>query len=332
MALTRSQPCRPYPLESIPGGALAVTVRPEWDGATLQAFWRSGLGLSLRLFRHFKRGGAVLRRSGEGEWERLRAPDRLRAGDRLRLLPPPEESRVEPEPLPLQVVWEDAHLLLLAKPAGQVVHPTHGVGGGTLANAVAARLAGACGARGVHPVHRLDRLTSGLVLFARSQLAHDRLTGPGGCGLDRFYLAVVERGEGRADVPRCVEAPLAREPGRARRIVAAGGRPARTRFRLLRAGEGWALLLARPETGRTHQIRAHLAWSGLPVLGDALYGARTPWPGGPEEGIALHAWQLAFRHPVDGRPLRFRLPPPAAWRPWLEASGAPGRRILGEPA
>ncbi|MCL6520915.1 MAG: RluA family pseudouridine synthase [Firmicutes bacterium] len=328
MALSRRRGCPPYPLESIPGGAVAVTVAAEWEGATLQTFWRSGLGLSLRLFRAFKRGGSVLRQGGEGEWERLRGPDRLRAGDRLRLLPPEEESRVRPEPLPLRVVWEDAHLLLVAKPPGQVVHPTHGVAGGTLANAVAHHLARTGEKAGVHPVHRLDRPTSGLVLFARSRLAHDRLSA---CGLHRFYLALVERPEGRGALPRRVEAPLAREPGRARRLVAAGGRPARTRLRPLAATERWALLLVRPETGRTHQIRAHLAWSGFPVLGDALYGARIAGPDEPAGAVALHAWQLAFRHPVDGRPLRFRLAPPDGWRPWLELLGNTGRRLLHDP-
>ncbi|MDI3317345.1 MAG: RluA family pseudouridine synthase [Bacillota bacterium] len=304
----------------------------EWDGVTLQTFWRSGLGLSLRLFRHFKRDGAILRlrRDEEGRWERLRAPDRVGAGDRLRLLPPREESRVEPEALPLRVVWEDAALLLVQKPAGQVVHPTHGVRAGTLANAVAAHLAraGAGEGRGIHPVHRIDRVTSGLVLFARSQLAHDRLTGPGGCGLSRFYLALAQwPPAGSRPLPRLVEAPLSRQPGSARRLAGAGGRWARTRFRIMQTGEGWALLLVRPETGRIHQIRAHLAWAGCPILGDALYGAERGWPG-EGSAIALHAWQLAFRHPLDGRPLRFRLPPPAAWKPWLEAAGPSGRRLL----
>jgi 23S rRNA pseudouridine1911/1915/1917 synthase len=244
---------------------------------------------------------------------------RLRGGERLRWEPPAPEptSPPRPERLPLQVRYEDEHLLVVAKPAGLVVHPGAGHSSGTLVNALLGRegsrlsTVGGAGRPGI--VHRLDRDTSGLLLVAKDDRTHAALAAElAAHRIERRYLALVQ---GHLGQTATVDAPLGRHPrDRKRMAVVPGGRRAVTHLRVLeRFGAGAAgrasggglgaadLVEATLETGRTHQIRVHLAYLHHPVVGDRTYGAdpRLAARLGLERPF-LHAWRLTFRHPVDG--------------------------------
>lgn len=282
---------------------------------------RRRLGMSRGFSRQLKRGPYVL---VNGRPAALR--ETVTAGDRVTLYVPPHlASNVRPEPVPLAVVFEDAHVLVLDKPAGMLVHPAHGEQSGTMANGVAYRLAARGQTPAAGPVTRLDRDTSGLVVFAKHPFAHHALAQAHARGqLRRTYLAVAQGvlavNEG------VVDAPIRRVPGElTRREVHAEGQRAVTRFRVLaRTGagcgtpgqcnmrlalpDGATLLEVTLETGRTHQIRVHMAYAGHPLLGDPLYGEPLP---GILDRQALHAWRLEFPHPVDGRLLSFVSPPHA---------------------
>ena len=251
-------------------------------------------------------------------------------------VPAPEEAAPAAQDIPLDIVHEDAHLIVIDKPAGMVVHPAPGNPDGTLVNALlhhcGASLSGIGGVRRPGIVHRLDKDTSGLLVVAKNDRAHKRLaaqfadhgrTGP----LERAYLAFVW---GAPELPSgTVDAPLARHPvARERIAVRSGGRFAITHWQRLAA---YADTLGRPiatlvecqlETGRTHQIRVHMAHIGHPLLGDALYGVgqRTRASRLPEaarealDGLgrqALHAARLGFEHPATGEILSFESPLPA---------------------
>ncbi len=240
-----------------------------------------------------------------------------------------------PHPIELVVVYEDEHLAVIDKPAGLVVHPAPGHWDDTLVNALVARgttlSGGAAGRPGI--VHRLDRDTSGLMVVAKDDLAHRRLGALlAARRIRRVYAALTW---GHIDGDQVVEAPLARHPNdRKRMAVRPDGRSARTDvFPLARLGP-LDLLRLELHTGRTHQIRVHLASIGHPVVGDQVYGmggARRV--SGPEARFAreleqlaprhaLHAAVLAFRHPIDGRALRFRAPWPADLLPLLTTAWA----------
>jgi 23S rRNA pseudouridine1911/1915/1917 synthase len=220
-------------------------------------------------------------------------------------MPPSPSDDVVPQPIPLDVVYEDNDLLVVNKPAGMVVHPAHGHREGTLVNALLARypslVAGDVGRPGI--VHRLDQDTSGLMVVAKTELALEHLRRQfKSREVQKIYLALVH---GRPSAPEgVIEAPLGRNPRQRKRMaVVAGGRPARTRYRLLEDLGDYSLLAVSLETGRTHQIRVHLAWLGVPVAGDRVYGrergVRRAWR---DMGLGrqfLHAWQLSFERPGD---------------------------------
>jgi 23S rRNA pseudouridine1911/1915/1917 synthase len=227
----------------------------------------------------------------------------LAAGARVRVTtPPPEPSELAPEPVPLHVVYEDDDLLIVDKPAGMPVHPAPGHAAQTLVNALLAYApqlsrAGGEGRPGI--VHRLDKDTSGLIIVAKNDAAHAALARQlKAREVEKTYVALVE---GRlAQREGVIDAPLGRHPAqRKKQAVVAGGRAARTRFRVLREIDGRTLLEVHPETGRTHQIRVHLASIGHPVAGDRTYGpGRPPVPSLRRQ--FLHASRLAFRHPRTG--------------------------------
>ena len=282
------------------------------------SFLRQEAGLSLTLYRRIKRDGRITwwpasSCSGAGS---LRPRTILPAGASLRLILPLERHHLEPAAVPLDVLWEDEWLICVNKPVGTVVHPTKGYQSGTLANALVDHLAKRGEPAGIHPIHRIDRLTSGAVLFAKHSWIHQALTGPRSSRLSRTYLALTEwpPAGGTSEVlPLPCDTWLTggiehSDIHPSRRVVGLEGKPSRTHIRPLRPwqrGTPALIWVVRPISGRTHQIRAHLAAAGMPLLGDELYGGSSALA-----RPALHAWQLAWRHPVTGRYIRVRAPLP----------------------
>jgi 23S rRNA pseudouridine1911/1915/1917 synthase len=231
------------------------------------------------------------------------------AGERVVVQPPPPtEEPVVPDAT-FAVAYEDDHLLVVDKPPGVVVHPARGHGAGTLAQALAGRIAGGDDPRRAGIVHRLDRDTSGLLVVARTEAAHEALKDMlRRRDITREYLALVEgRPAARAGT---IDAPLGRDRRVRTRISTDTDepRPAVTHFEVERALEGFTLLRVRLETGRTHQIRAHLRAIGHPVAGDPEYGRKDVL--GLERQF-LHAERLAFVHPSTGAEINVRSPLPA---------------------
>ncbi len=236
----------------------------------------------------------------------------------LRIPPPsPAEPQGEPE-LPLDVVYEDDDLLIVDKPAGQVVHPAPGHGSGTLVNALLGRGAelapgGIAGVQRPGIVHRLDRDTSGLLMVARTDAAQASLQAQlKARRVKKTYLALVQ-GSVTAGAGR-IEAPVGRDPGRRKRMaVTPGGRPSTTGYRVRERFAGWTLLELDLVTGRTHQIRVHLEAIGHPVAGDPVYGTGTSRRGPTGlDRLFLHAWRLELTSPSSGRLIRAEAPLPSA--------------------
>ena len=234
---------------------------------------------------------------------------RMERGTRVELeTPAPAPIGVAAEAIPLAVVYEDTDVLVIDKPAGMTVHPAPGHERATLVNAVLAHspdLAGIEGSLRPGIVHRLDKDTSGLLVVAKSDRAHLALTAQMAARTARKeYLALVQ---GQPPPAGTIDAPIGRHPSQRKQMaIVAGGRPARTHFRALGAIGPDTLVLARLETGRTHQIRVHFAGIGHPIVGDAVYGKRSDLVGRQ----FLHAWRLGFRHPTSGDWLRFEAPLP----------------------
>ena len=239
---------------------------------------------------------------------------KLRTGDRIRItIPPPPPSHLEPEAIPLNIVYEDDDLLVVDKPAGLTVHPAPGHPSHTLVNALLSHLpslpdTGEPLRPGI--VHRLDKDTSGLVIVAKNNVAHMKLASQfKSRSVVKTYVALVkghlELGEG------VIEAKIGRDPHHRKRMaVVASGREARTEYRVLRYIGNYTLLEVKPRTGRTHQIRVHLSAIGFPVVGDATYGGKSPLL----SRQFLHAAKLGFRLPSTGEYVEFKsnLPPDLA--------------------
>ncbi|WP_029076626.1 RluA family pseudouridine synthase [Kaistia adipata] len=322
-----------------------LVVEPDAAGRRLDAYLAAAIAdlsrsrlKSLIEAGHVSIGGATI----------MEAKKAVNAGDVIRVaVPPAVPAEPEGEPIPLDVVYEDDDLLVIDKQAGLVVHPAAGNWSGTLVNALIAHcgdsLSGIGGVRRPGIVHRLDKDTTGLMVVAKNDRAHKGLakqfadhgrTGP----LERGYRAIVW---GVPALPYgMVDAPIGRSPTSRLKmaILKTGGKEAITHYTLeQRFGDPSApiasLLDLRLETGRTHQIRVHMAAMGLPLIGDQEYGkgfltkaARLPEPARSVVSRfhrqALHAWLLGFEHPVTGETLRFESEPPADLAELIETFNA----------
>lgn len=254
---------------------------------------------------------------------RVKPSHKLNTGDEIEVdLAPTQISGFTPEDIPLDIVFEDDEIVVINKRAGLVVHPATGAQSGTLANALAfhfQRLSTRAGVIRPGIVHRLDKDTSGLLVVAKTETAHEKLS-------DQFrarevfknYVALVF-GVVKLQTGR-IEQPIARDPrNRTRMAVLSGGREALTVFKIRRSFDHFSLLDVEIKTGRTHQIRVHLAWLKHPVVGDEVYGGgrdnsiQDAWMRARVRKLSrqfLHAEQLGFSHPKTGEAMRFTSPLP----------------------
>ena len=243
---------------------------------------------------------------------------RAAAGDVLAVvLPDPEPVEAVPQDIPLDVVYEDGDVIVVNKSVGMVVHPAAGHPDGTLVNALlyhcGKSLSGINGALRPGIVHRIDRDTSGLIIAAKNDFAHQALAAQlADHSLYREYEAVCV-GSLREDAGT-VDAPIGRNPTDRKKMAVdrRNGRPAVTHWQVIARYPGHTHIRCRLETGRTHQIRVHLAFVGHPLLGDTVYGAKKPVPG--LAGQCLHARRLSFLHPRTGRRVSVECPLPS----WFE--------------
>ena len=242
---------------------------------------------------------------------------KLKSGEAVEVELRPREAggAVRAEAIALAVVHEDDDLLVIDKPAGLVVHPGSGNWAGTMLNALLHHAPGSAGLPRGGIVHRLDKDTSGLLVVAKNEPAQLALVRQlQARTVKRTYLAVVR---GRLEQGGTVDAPIGRHPvQRTRMAVVARGKPAVTHYRVRRRFAAHTLLECDLETGRTHQIRVHLASIGHPLEGDPVYAGKAR---GVFRRQALHAWKLAFVHPATGKAVRFESKPPADFEALLEA-------------
>jgi 23S rRNA pseudouridine1911/1915/1917 synthase len=254
-----------------------------------------------------------------------KASSRVKAGDLLtiELRPTPQSQAFAPQSIPLNVVFEDEHLLVINKSAGMVVHPAPGNWSGTLLNALLGYDARFAEVPRAGIVHRLDKDTSGLMVVARSRTAMDALVQAiAARDVSRQYLAIAHH-RWTGTTQQTVEAPIGRDPRNRLRMAVVDlerqpGKSAKTDFILLANGEQGCLVRCVLHTGRTHQIRVHMASLGHSLVADLVYGG-TSLPSMSRQ--ALHATRLAFAHPVTREPLVFQAPPPADFVSLLHAWG-----------
>ncbi len=285
---------------------------PEYSRGRLQRWMKAG---DLRV------DGAV-----------ARGRDKARGGERIELLRPaevePALADVEPEPVALAVVHEDEAIIVIDKPAGLVVHPAAGNWSGTLMHGLLHRYPDLAEVPRAGIVHRLDKSTTGLMVVARTLEAHAALVDAmQRREITREYLALVE---GTFVSGGTIDEPIGRHPvDRKKMAVTRGGKPAVTHYRIRQRYLAHTLLDVKLETGRTHQIRVHMAHIRHPIVGDPVYGGRKRIPGGLDEKTvealhrfprqALHARRLGLAHPLTGEPMSWEAEPPADMQALVEA-------------
>lgn len=289
---------------------LRITVSQEETGKTVRDVLQQNYGVSRRLLVAAKFSGEILLNSSP-----VYVTEQVRDGDVITVKLPEEASEtLEPEEMPLSIRYEDDDFMCIAKPAGVVVHPTRTHLSGTLANGVVAYWLAKGESRKFRPVNRLDKDTSGLLLVAKNQWAHEQFSRmQQEKTMRRTYQAIVhgviQQDEGTIDAPIGL-----REDSIIQRQVRSDGQSARTHFQVLARGQEATWVQLQLETGRTHQIRVHMSDLGHPLLGDDLYG-------GSRELItrqALHAVQLSFIHPRSKESCRFEEPLPQDMAELLE--------------
>jgi 23S rRNA pseudouridine1911/1915/1917 synthase len=293
-----------------------LQVEPEQDGTRLDTFLTGLLpDISRSQLQRLIKDGFVT-----GPMKNLRPSTPVRAGQSYAVdVPPAQESTLEPEPLPLRIVFEDADVVVLDKPAGMVVHPGAGHRRGTVVNALLHHVKDLSGIGGeLRPgiVHRLDRGTSGLMVVAKNDAAHQELARQfEDREVEKEYVALVW---GVVQAGRRIDAPIGRDPADRQKMStrARRARSAVTRVTWARHFKGVSLLKVAISTGRTHQIRVHLSAIGHPIVGDPTYGGvhrRVPHDLRSVQRLErpfLHAARLAFTHPADGRRVEFDSPLP----------------------
>lgn len=291
-------------------------VPSEREGERLDVFAAEAAGVTR------SRAGALIREGRvcvDGAAQ-AKAGFRLKGGASVRVeVPEAAPATAQPEDIDLDIVYQDADVAVVFKPSGMVVHPAAGNESGTLVNALLAKLDNLSGIGGeIRPgiVHRIDKDTSGLLLVAKNDMAHLSLSEQiRAHTVQRAYRAIVIGGFREAE--GTVEGPIGRHPtDRKRMAIVPGGREAATYWTVLEPLRGATLIEARLTTGRTHQIRVHMASIGHPVLGDPVYGPKKlPYP--VTGGQLLHAFRIGFEHPRTGERMLFEAEPEPRFTEWL---------------
>ncbi len=308
-----------------PGAELQLSIPAELDALRVdQALAQLLPRYSRSVIQSWIKSGSVLRGG-----KTPKAKEKLMTGDVLQVtIPLQKPAEWLAQDIPLDIIFQDDHLLVINKPVGLVVHPGAGNPDGTLLNALLAlddslRLLPRAGI-----VHRLDKDTSGLMVVARTEASRMALVKQlSARTVSRRYLAITS---GIPVAGETIEQPIGRHPvDRVRMAVSDRGKPAITHFRVLEKFRRHALVEAKLETGRTHQIRVHLAWRGFPLLGDSVYGGRPKPPSGADKSLisclqdfrrqALHATALSLIHPENGKSIAWEQPPPPDLQGLMEA-------------
>lgn len=312
------------PPRNLPMERIDLTVDAAAEGERLDRYLAGACGLSRSLVQQFLAEGHVLLNDSHPA-----KSCKLAAGDRLSVsIPPPRDPAAQPQDIPLDIVYEDSHLLVVDKPKGMVVHPAPGNPDGTLVNALLHHCKGTLSGIGgeIRPgiVHRIDKDTSGLLVVAKDDEAHQGLAAQFAVhSIIRLYQAVVY---GRfAQSEGVVDAPIGRDKNDRKRMAVTehNAKAAVTHYRVLAEYPGFSHLELRLETGRTHQIRVHMAKAGHPLAGDGVYGPKKVIAA--LHGQCLHAGVLGFTHPITGEKLRFESPLPPYFTEFLTklSKGAP---------
>ena len=295
-----------------------MTLFPDIPGERLDTYLaRAAEGMTRSAAQRLIKEGCVLRNG-----KPAKKNDKLNPGDRIEVsLPEVKETEIVPTDIPLDIVYEDEDVIVINKPKGLVVHPAAGHQEDTLVNGLlfskAGELSGINGELRPGIVHRIDKDTSGLLAVAKNDLAHTVLASQlKDHSMARTYDAIV-CGNLKEDAGT-VDAPIGRHPSDRKKmcVIARNSKEAVTHWEVVKRYRGYTHIRCKLETGRTHQIRVHMAHIGHPILGDTVYGHKKPELG--QDSQCLHAGALCFRHPRDGRPVMVFAPLPEYFRNVIE--------------